>query len=133
MSDEREVDAMLAAAWCEGRDAAAALCLATNEGRRHMSYDSRAHDPDDLAREIADIMPPASLASALTEHVQRAVEAERAAIAVWLDSRREVYEDRALRKAGKDDEADMMAAACYETASACYETASNFVRARSTP
>lgn len=74
------VDAMLAAAWCEGRDAAAALCLAKNEGRRHMSYDSRAHDPDDLACEIADLMPPPDLAAALAEHTRRAVEAERKAI-----------------------------------------------------
>jgi hypothetical protein len=81
---------------------------------------------ESLRDQVAGLEPPPDLAAALAEHTRRAVEAEREAIAAWLDSRREIYEDRALRKSGKGDEADMMAAACYETAS-------NFVRARSAP
>jgi hypothetical protein len=117
-------DAMLAAAWCEGRDAAIAVA-------RARATDLRNHDRSRLeagliTQQMHALTPPPDLAAALAEHTRRAVEAEREAIAAWLDSRREIYEDRALRKSGKGDEADMMAAACYETAS-------NFVRARSAP
>lgn len=124
-------DAMLAAAWWAGRDAAAAKCdAAKDEWLAQSTTYERCHAyaaaAASLAVGISKLTPPPDLAAALAEHTRRAVEAEREAIAAWLDSRREIYEDRALRKSGKGDEADMMAAACYETAS-------NFVRARSAP
>lgn len=120
-----------AAAWRAGRDAAAAKCDAANDewltlSKTYERCHAYAAGAASIAVQISKLVPPADLAAALAAHTERAVQAEREAIAAWLDSRREVYEARAIEAVEGDDQTDMMAAACYETAS-------NFVRARGTP
>lgn len=109
--------AELRAAWEAGRDAAAAEVADRADDENGIEFAVIA---------IRALAPPADLSDALAAHTERAVQEERDAIAAWLDSRREVYEARAIEAVEGDDQTDMMAAACYETAS-------NFVRARGTP
>lgn len=122
--------AELRAAWQAGRDAAASevICACTEGHEGPCANYLRGHGLCGRLQEaqIEALTPPADLSAALAAHTERAVQAEREAIAAWLDSRREVYEARAIEAVEGDDQTDMMAVACYETAS-------NFVRARGTP
>jgi hypothetical protein len=78
-------DAMLAAAWWAGRDAAAAKCDAAKDKwlAQSTTYErchAYAAAAASLAVGISKLTPPPDLAAALAEHTRRAVEAERKAI-----------------------------------------------------
>lgn len=84
-------DAMLAAAWWAGRDAAAAKCdAAKDEWLAQSTTYERCHAyaaaAASLAVGISKLTPPPDLAAALAEHTRRAVEAEREAIAAFIET-----------------------------------------------